>query len=93
MTVYRGVVRGNAIVLDEPAGLAEGTVVEVRPVAAADDERSEQEREDAFKEHLVARGLLDRIRRPGPDQAPRDHTPIPILAGPLVSETVIEDRR
>jgi hypothetical protein len=93
MPVYRGVVRGNAVVLDEPSALAEGTVVEVRPVAAAGDERSEQEREEAFKQRLVEAGLLNAIRRPQPDPPGIDRTPIPILSGPPVSETIIEERR
>jgi hypothetical protein len=87
------VVKGNVVVLDEPVDLADGSVVEVRPVAAAGNGRSEQEREEAFKQQLVEAGLLKAIRRPRPDAPGIDRTPVPILAGPPVSETIIEERR
>ena len=93
MAVYRGVVKGNTVVFEEPVDLADGVEVEVRPVTATSDDADEAAREEAFKQQLVEAGLLDRIRRPRADPPDLDRTPIPILAGPPVSQTLIEDRR
>jgi hypothetical protein len=93
MVSYRGVVKGNVVVLDETADLADGSLVEVRPVGLGGDAADDQRREALFKEYLVERGLLDRVRQPGQPAEEIDRTPIPILAGPLVSETIIEERR
>jgi hypothetical protein len=57
------------------------------------DDEDEAALEEAFKQHLVEAGLLDRIRRPQPDPPEMDRAPIPILASPPVSQTLIEDRR
>lgn len=92
MVVYRGVIRDKMVVFEGPVDLADGVEVEVRPVVAIGDDADEAAREEAFKQHLVEAGLLDRIRRPQPDPPDMDRTPIPILAGPPVSQTLIEDR-
>lgn len=93
MVVYRGVVKGNTVVFEEPFDLADGVEVEVRPIVVIGDDADEAAREEAFKQHLVEAGLLDRIRRPQPDPPGMERRPIPILAGPPVSQTLIEDRR
>ena len=46
--VYRGVMKGNTVVLDEPVSLPDGTVVEVRAVAESVEDERERE-EDARK--------------------------------------------
>ncbi len=93
MAVYRGVVKGNTVIFDGPADLADGTVVEVRPIPNDEPGGDEADQEEAFKQHLVQIGLLKEIRRPQPDPPGTDRTPIPILDGPPVSETIIEERR
>jgi hypothetical protein len=92
MAVYRGVVKGNTVVLEGPADLADGTVVEVRPVGDSIHADDMAVREEAFKQHLHDIGLLRVIRRPQPDAPDIDRTPVPILSGPPVSETIIEER-
>lgn len=92
MAVYRGVVRGNTVVLEEPVDLADGAVVEVRPVVPPADEASEGEREAAFLRHLLAIGMIQRIPPRLPDPPWLDRTPLEI-EGPPLSQTLIEDRR
>jgi hypothetical protein len=54
MAVYRGVVKGNTVVLEESAELPDGAVVEVRAVATPLQEK--REREEAFLRHLLESG-------------------------------------
>ena len=93
MTVYRGVVKGDTVVLSGPVDLPDGAEVEVRPVALPLTAEEERVREEEFQQSLVQRGLLTRIRRPQPDPPGTDRTPVPILSGPPVSQTIIEERR
>jgi hypothetical protein len=93
MAIYRGVIKGNTVVLEEPVELPDGAVVEVRPVAAEPEEPDERAREEAFERHLLEIGLISRIPTHEPDPPGLNRAPIPILSGPLVSETIIEERR
>lgn len=92
MTVYRGVVRGNTVVLDEPVGLTDGSLVEVRPVDPPPPDTDELEREDAFKRSLIERGLLRTVPSRLPDPPDLDRTLLDV-EGPPVSHTLIEERR
>lgn len=93
MATYRGVVRGNTIVLEEPADLPEGTKVEVRPVPVTLTPEEEREREKAFLRRLLEIGMISRIPSRAPDPPWLDRTPIEILDGPPVSQTIIDERR
>jgi hypothetical protein len=90
MVVYRGVVKGKTVVLDEATELPDGAIVEVREVAASQDD--EREREEAFKRHLLAIGLMKRLPTREPDPPGTDRTLLEI-EGPPVSQTIIEERR
>ena len=92
MSVYRGVVKGNVVLLTEPAELADGSIVEVRPVDPATNELDEQAREAAFEQHLLANGFISRISTLAPDPPGTDRTPVQVSGRPL-SEMIIEERR
>jgi hypothetical protein len=92
MAVYRGVVRGNTIVLDAQAGLAEGTVVEVRPVAPPAAVQEEPAREVSFLRTLLDSGVIRAIPPRLPDPPGLDRTPLRV-DGPPVSQTLLEERR
>jgi hypothetical protein len=92
MTVYRGVVRGNAVVLDEPAGLADGTVVEVRALAEPPTEPDERAREAIFLRSLLEKGVIRAIPPRLPDPPELERTLLAV-DGPPVSQTLIEERR
>jgi hypothetical protein len=90
MAVYRGVVKGNTVVLEESAGLPDGAIVEVRAVAASLEE--EREREEAFLRHLLEIGMIKRIPSRLPDPPGLDRTLVE-LDGPPLSQMIIEERR
>jgi hypothetical protein len=90
MAVYRGVVKGNTVVLEESSGLPDGAIVEVRAVARSLEE--EREREEAFLRHLLEIGMTTRIPQRLPDPPGLDRTLIE-LDGPPLSQTIIEERR
>lgn len=92
MIVYRGVVKGNVIVLDEPADLPDGAVVEVRPAFPLPATPEEREREAAFSRRLLEIGLIKSIPTWEPDPPGLDRTPIQVEGRP-VSEIIIEERR
>ncbi len=92
MSVYRGVVRGKVVVLDQPADLADGVVVEVRPVSQALPDADEQARERAFKQQLLEAGLIERIAPRLPDPPDLDRRPARVK-GVVASHVLIEDRR
>jgi hypothetical protein len=92
MAVYRGVVKGNIVLLDEPVDLADGVVVEVRPMFPPPATPEEREREAAFSRRLLELGLIKSIPTWEPDPPGLDRTPIQIEGRP-VSETIIEERR
>jgi hypothetical protein len=92
MAVYRGIVKGNVIVLDEPADLPDGAVVEVRSMFPPPATPEEREREAAFSRRLLELGLISSIPAREPDPPGLDRTPVRV-AGKPVSETIIEERR
>jgi hypothetical protein len=92
MAVYRGVVKGNTVVLSGPVDLPDGAEVEVWPVAPARTPEEEQTQEDAFEQHLLAIGLLKRLPAYAPDPPGLDRTPAELEGTPL-SERLIQDRR
>jgi hypothetical protein len=92
MTIYHGIVRGNLVVLPEGVRLEEGLRVEVRTLSQDDALTEEEQREEQFRNRLVATGLLrenKRLSRQAPDG---NHTPIQGEGKPL-SQTIIEERR
>jgi hypothetical protein len=92
MTVYRGVVKGNTVLFEEPVDLPDGIAVEVRPISmTAEDEG--WAREETFQRYLLETGFISRLPTFEPDPPGLDRTPIPILSGPPVSQTIIEERR
>lgn len=93
MAVYRGVVKGNTVVLDEPVDLTDGTDVEVRVVGRKSEAADEPARERAFLQHLLDVGLVSQLPTGEPDPPDLDRTPIEILDGLPVSQTIIEERR
>ncbi|MGH2588869.1 MAG: hypothetical protein ACRDJE_28425 [Dehalococcoidia bacterium] len=90
MAVYRGVVKGKTVVLDDAADLPDGAVVEVRAIATSEDE--ERAREEAFLRHLLEIGMISRIPSRAPDPPWIDRTPLEV-EGPPISQTLIEERR
>ena len=90
MTVYHGIVKGNVVVLPEGVHLREGTEVEVTPLLPAVQE-TEQSPEAIFKQRLVEKGLLKRVKTPTRTPPEGDRTPI-VIEGTL-SRAIIEDRR
>ncbi len=84
--VTTGVVKGNTIVLDEPAPLSEGAWVTVTM-----EEMGEEEKERIFVERLAARGIMVTIPKTPPEQI-RRNKPIDVKGKPL-SQVIIEERR
>jgi hypothetical protein len=93
MTVYRGVVKGNTVVLSGPVDLPDGAEVEVRPIAPAPETAEERAREEEFLRHLLASGRISSLPTGEPDPPGMDRTPIEVLSGPPVSQTIIQERR
>ena len=92
MAVYRGVVKGNVVVLAEPADLADGSVVEVRLVNPPTDETDEEGREEAVEQPLLETGFISRIPTRAPDPPGTDRTAVQVMGRPI-SEVIIEERR
>jgi hypothetical protein len=92
VTTYRGVVKGNIVVIEGPVDLPDGAEVEVRPVARHENEANEGALEDAFERHLLEIGLIKRIPPRLPDPPGLDRTLLE-LEGPPLSEQLIEERR
>ena len=92
MAVYRGVVKGNVVILTEPADLADGSIVEVRVLDPATEELDEEAREAAFEQHLLDIGFIRRIPTLEPDPPGMDRTPVQVTGRPI-SELIIEERR
>lgn len=93
MVVYRGVVKGNTVVFEGPVELADGVKVEVRVIESTPGMDDEHARERAFLQHLLDVGLISQLPTGEPDPPGLDRTPIEILDGPPVSQTIIEERR
>lgn len=92
MTVYRGIVRGNRVVLPEGVHLADGLVVEVDVAPVSHQERSDEERERSFVQGLEESGVVGRREPVALDEAEDDFTPIEVSGTPL-SQMIIEERR
>lgn len=92
MTIYHGIVKDNLVVLPEGVRLEEGLRVEVRTLSQDDALTEEEQREEQFRERLVATGLLRENKRVSRQTPEGDHTPIRVEGKPL-SQTIIEDRR
>ena len=92
MAVYRGVVKGNTVVFEEPVDLADGTDVEVRSVVPPKDDVDESAREDAFEQHLLEIGMIRRIPQSLPDPPGLDRSRVE-LDGPPLSEMITRERR
>jgi hypothetical protein len=92
MSVYRGVVRGNVIVLRDDVRLADGTTVEVRIIRTAAGPSQRSHSEDAFEQQLLESGLITEINA-APGLAPAgDRAPVEVQGRPL-SEVIIDERR
>ena len=78
--------------LTEPTDLADGSIVEVRPVDPATDEMDEETLEAAFEQYLLEIGFIKAIPTPRPDPPGLDRTPVRV-AGRPISEVIIEERR
>ena len=92
MAVYRGVVKGNLVVLQDDVQLPDGTAVEVRAVVTAEQPAEELRAESLFKQRLLESGLITEIRLPGPTAPAGDRTPATVRGRPL-SEAIVEERR
>lgn len=91
MSVYRGVVKGNTVVLEGPADLPDGTKVVMRPVTTIippAGEATEKEREEAFLRYLLEIGMICRIPSRTSHGSEAAWEPIEI-EGPPLSETLI----
>ena len=92
MMIYHGIVKGNLVVLPEDVHLEEGLIVEVRTLSQDDALTEEEQREEQFRERLVAIGLLRENKRVSRQAPEGDRTPIRVKGKPL-SQTIIEERR
>lgn len=92
MAAYRGIVRGKVIELAEPADLPDGAEVEVWLAAPPPASLEERQHERAFLERLLELGMIASIPSRAPDPPGTDRSLIPV-EGPLVSQTIIEERR
>jgi hypothetical protein len=90
MPVYRGVVKGNVVLLPEGADLADGATVEVRLIAAG-SEADADGTERLFERRLIELGLLAEPRRRQP--RPVDDRAAVSVRGRPLSEDIIEERR
>lgn len=91
MTIYHGVVKGNAVLLPESVSLPDGTEVEIR-VSDVSDPADEQQREELFKQELLKAGLISEIKRPTHRPESGERKLIQVRGQPL-SEMIIEERR
>lgn len=94
MQVYRGVVRGNVVVLPDDVQLEDGAPVEVRVLHGLMNGLTEEEAERAFERWLLAAGILLSI--PPPPSSLKDEDfdfePFEVEGEPL-SEQIIRERR
>lgn len=91
MAIYEGIVHGNTIVLPEDVQLEEGTRVEVRTFPQ-NDSLAEEEREERFRDALVASGLLLENKRVPRQELEGDRAPIQV-EGESLSQMIIRERR
>ncbi len=96
MTVYEGVVKDNVVLLPEDVHLQDGTKVEVTVVPTAVDEfmlpGALEAAEEAFRQHLLERGLILEIKHQSHVEPKGNRRPIKVKGKPM-SQMVIEDRR
>ncbi len=92
MSVYYGVVKGNAVMLPEGMHLAEGLVVEIRPLSPRHKNSKQPPSEDLFKQRLLESTLLRGIKAPSSSLPQGDRAPIQVKGKPL-SQMVLEERR
>lgn len=89
--VYRGTVKGNVVVLEEGASLADGATVEVRVITHPSAAEAEDGGELLFKRRLLESGLLAESK-PSPVPAADDRRAVRVRGRPL-SEDILEERR
>lgn len=92
MAVYRGVVKGNVVVLPDDVQLVDGLPVEVHVAQQSLEQPARDERETAFLEHLVDIGLLEEVKVRDRIEAEQERDLIHVKGKPL-SETIIDERR
>ncbi len=92
MDVYRGIVRGKVVVIEEPVDLGDGVEVEIRPIPSRPTDADEPGRERAFNQQLRDAGLIERIAPRLPDPPNLDRRPVKVK-GAVASRVLIEDRR
>lgn len=92
MTIYRGMVKGNVVVLPPEAQLADGSIVEVRLAQPAPEAVAEDIADQQVQAALVAAGLLKAVQPLGA-RAVVVGRPLLHISGPPVSETIIAERR
>ncbi len=90
MPSYRGIVKGNVVVLPEDAELADGQVVEVYVPPSESEQSIEWSPEQRLKRRLIELGLVREAAVVPPGPAGDDWTPIEVTGKPL-SEHVLED--
>ncbi len=77
MDMYYGVIKDNRVVLDEDAHLTDGMPVEIRL------RLPESSSEDAFKQRLLAEGLLTELPSPQPVSSLQERQLISVKGEPL----------
>jgi len=96
MATFQGIVKDNVVLLPEEVHLQDGTQVEVTVVPAIfQGQRSPESleaAEEAFKQHLLAEGLILEIKRPSLTEPEGNRRPIKVKGKPM-SQMIIEDRR
>jgi hypothetical protein len=83
--VVRGIVQGNALLLDEPLPLPDGT-----PVTVTITHDEEQERERKFYAQLADEGFIT-LPQPSPEGI--RHNPPRKIPGKPLSQIILEERR
>jgi hypothetical protein len=86
--VVRGIVQGNALLLDEPLPLPDGTPVTV--IIAPQEEEQERERRQALYARLEAEGF---IKVPKTPVNQIRHSPPVTVPGKPLSQIILEERR
>ncbi len=92
MPTYRGIVKGNVVVLPEDAELAEGQVVEVYVPPSESEQLVASSPEQRLKRRLIELDLVRESAVAAQEPADNDRIPIEVTGKPL-SEYVVEDRR
>jgi len=91
MVVYYGVVRANHVEFEGDVPLAEGTAVEIRPLARPEDQRALTEA--VVKARLRAAGILAPAQAlDGLEDPDEEFEPVSVAGRPL-SEQIIAERR